>query len=56
MVVDSEWEEKVLKDAWTPREIPAEEESEGNKSSSKRKDALAGSKKRIKLDKIAGVG
>jgi hypothetical protein len=55
MAVDSEWEEKVWKGACTTREIPAEEECLGNKSSSKRKDALAGSKKRIKLEKLAGV-
>ena len=55
MVVDSEWEEQVWKDAWTPRETPAEEECVGNTSSSKRKESLAGSKKRIKLDKEPGV-
>jgi hypothetical protein len=54
-VVDSEWEEQMWKAAWAPREVPAEEECVGDTSSSKRKDALAGSKKRIKLDKVAGV-
>ena len=48
--MDVEWEEQVWKEAWAPRETPAEEECVGEQASSKRKELTVGSKKRIKLD------
>ena len=50
MVVDSEWEEQVWKEAWAPRVVTAEEESVGEANRAKRKESALGGKKRIKLD------
>ena len=55
LVVDSEWEERMWKEAWAQRVVTTAEECVGENKSSSRKESVRGSKKRIKLDQDEGV-
>ena len=55
LVVDSEWEERMWKESWAKRVVTIDEECVGESNSSKRKETVRGSKKRIKLDQIEEV-
>ena len=50
LVVDCEWEERLLKEAWASRVVTIDEECVGESNSSKRKESVRGKKKRLKLD------
>ena len=50
LVVDSEWDEKVWKDAWKPRVTEVDEECVGVVAKAKRRNEGRGGKKRQKLD------
>ena len=55
LVIDDEWEQKVWKDAWTPRVTMVDEECVGESLKTKRKEGGRGGKKKQKLEAENGV-
>ena len=55
LVVDEEWEEKVWREAWVPRDPQVNDEWLGIQSKTKRKDKSGGNGKRLKLENDDGV-
>ena len=50
LVVDSEWEERMWKEAWMPRNVTINEECKGEDREKKRKEGGGCKRKKLKLD------